>query len=142
MVQTSEKIDEKTTPPVERKLSEKAGSSESKTPIPPELKERLDSAIRVSLDVDDRAGAIGQDLAALKSLALKGLLSEIKDENARGTMSKLIEGFDLSKATAIIGAFQQMLPQEKAVGGIPVGSTPVAPQPFSCVAYSNAKRNK
>ena len=126
-----EKVDPKVDP-----VDPKAGA-----PIPEDLKRKLDETVKIQLQLDDNGTVkMADEMNALIGLAVKGLLSDIKDSDVRAKVGKLVEGRGLSDAKKIIETFGELAPKQAAVGGVPVPSTDGVAQPFSCVAFSKARK--
>jgi hypothetical protein len=112
-------------------------------PIPEDLKRKLDETVKIQLQFDEGGQIKMVDhINFLTGYAVKGMLSEIKDNDARSKISKLVEGRDPLDAQRIINAFSELAPKQAIVGGVPVPSTNGTAQPFSCIQYSANARTK
>jgi hypothetical protein len=99
--------------------------------------------VKIQLQLDDNSTIkMTDEMNSLIGLAVKGLLSDIKDGDARTKVGKLVEGRSLSDAQKIISTFGELAPKQAIVGGVPVPSTNGTAQPFSCIQYSANARTK
>jgi len=94
------------------------------------LEERLAEASKKEIEKIKKAEYDPAEIAALKSLAIKGMLADVKDDVQRGLLSKLVDGKSIAEAESILETFKSLIPKPGPVGGVPVATTGQKPIGF------------
>lgn len=116
--------EEKADSEAEKKEAEAKAEAEKKAKEEAEKNEKSKPNV-IKIQLDDASGILAKDLQVMKDLAIKGLLSDFKEEK-RAKLAELVKGKSLTDASNIIEAFKDLIAADKPKID-PVTGKPVIP---------------